>query len=168
MAYIIRLLVWLSGLRWAPRIISGRGVSDPYLTRHYLIGGPATEGMYETTPGRRWGLYLHHFHRSDDAAEYHSHPWAWAIAFVLKNGYTEDRLVGKDVHTRVVRPGTLNVIRNTTFHRVDLHRGDAWTLFLVGPRVASWGFLSRETGKYIDWRTFCALPRDEDGRRIES
>ena len=40
----------------------------------------------------------------------------------------------------MVRPWSLNFLTHRDFHRVYLHNGDAWTLFLVGPVVQSWGF----------------------------
>jgi hypothetical protein len=114
-----------------------------------------------------WGLYLHRFHRSDDEAELHNHPWRWAVSLVLQGGYSEERVVGESysegktlplVMRRQVRPGSLNFLRGDDFHRVDLTDGDAWTLFLVGPVVQSWGFLDRMTGIFTPWRQFLGIP----------
>lgn len=58
------------------------------------------------------------------------------------------------IERRDVRPGTINIIWPTDFHRVDLKdeaRG-AWSLFFAGPRTKDWGFLDRETAEYKDWR----------------
>lgn len=175
--WLIRTLIRLSLWRFdSPRVITGRagGLADvPYLTRYYLLGGPRTEGMDPDPDAprerKKWfGLYLHRFHRSDDATELHNHPWKWAISLVLKAGYVEFRkqeFAGDPwIQYREVRPGALNWLTDRDFHRVELDRGDAWTLFLTGPRVQDWGFLALPSMKYTDWRTFCGLKaRDPEG-----
>ena len=140
----------------------------PYLTRYYLFGHD-----------RAWGnIYIHHFHSSDQGIELHSHPWRWGLSIVLSGGYVEERshnptiweldehgteiaighpVVKHQIHIerRNIKPGTINVIRSTDFHRVDLNdeiKG-AWTLFFAGPRTFSWGFLNRNTAEYKDWKS---------------
>lgn len=155
MNLIVKGLLWLAR-NHTPRVIEGRNSDDPYLTRYYLSRhGPATEGMDRRDPkAPKWGLYLHHFHRSDDEQELHNHPWEWAVSFILSAGYSEERLVDGQVIRREVRPGSLNVLKANTFHRVDLTHGDAWTLFLVGPITQSWGFLDRYTKQFTNWKEF--------------
>lgn len=163
---LIRFLLWISR-KTPPRVITGRGNDTPYLTRYFLTtSGPLTEGMDHEGPAPKWGLYLHRFHRSDDGTELHSHPWRWAYSLVLKGGYSEERrfvskrygeLVFHDVFRREVRPWTLNKLTHRDFHRVDLTNGDAWTLFLVGPVVKSWGFWDRKTKKYTPWKEFLGV-----------
>lgn len=163
--FLILLLISIAESRWQPHTYYARDVPvapgqkpPKYFTRWFLIGGPETEGM-ENGMSRRWGLYLHRFHRSDDSARMHSHPWRWAVSLVLKNGYVEYRVEGKrgKVVRREVRPGQFNFLRGTTFHRVELDRGEAWTLFLVGPGIQSWGFLDLATRKFTDWREFSQM-----------
>lgn len=163
---MIRFLRWLEA--WLPKTtikIDGK----PYLTRCYLLG-----------KDWKWGnIYLHHFHSSDQGDELHSHPWKWGLSFVLAGGYWEERsrdpmtwefdprnpLKGDNpfphrafpvpIEKRDIRPGGLNLIKVTDFHRVDLkdEKNGAWTLFFTGPRSTEWGFLNRHTSEFKDWRT---------------
>lgn len=138
------------------RTIYDRNGISPYLTRSYLLGRRSNDD--ETVTSRRSvNLYLHHFHRGDDDAALHSHPWRWSIAFILAGGYSEERRVGDGVIRRFVLPFRFNVIRADDYHRVDLLAPSTWTLFLAGPRVDTWYFWDRETklrakwDLYIDW-----------------
>jgi len=134
--------------------------------RYYLIGGDRTTGHASTK--KRWydrlfsECFLQHFRRSDDTHQLHNHPWHWAASLILRRGYLEERRreVGKkwglhgdrihhyfrEVYIRSVR--YTNFLWHDTFHRVELDRGEAWTLFLAGPKVQDWGFWNRSTGKY--------------------
>lgn len=176
MNLIIRFLLWLARRNGAPRVISGRGEGEtPYLTRYFLTKNSySTEGMgFAGRKPPRWGLYLHHFTRSDDAGELHNHPWQWSVSLILKGSYSEERRKDfarcpfKSLHgclCSVVRrhfyyPGSLNVITANDFHRVDLVTEDVWTLFLVGPVVQSWGFWSRGTLRFTPWRKFLGLEK---------
>lgn len=161
-----RFLCWLeSKLPKTTITVNGK----PYLTRCYLLG-----------KDWRWGnVYLHHFHSSDQGDELHSHPWSWGLSYVLAGGYVEERsrnprtwtvfdelnyAANKEwiepwvkpvpIEKRDIRPGGLNLIRVTDFHRVDLkdEKIGAWTLFFTGPRSADWGFLNRHTSEFTDWR----------------
>jgi hypothetical protein len=151
--WLLCWLVWLGTRRWPARVIPARDNKDLYLTRYYLLGGPDTEGMEHHGNKAGWGLYLHHFHRSDDAGDLHNHPWKWSISFILRGGYWEDRVDGR----RFRAPWTFNFIRNSTFHRVDLAEKDAWTLFFAGPRVGSWGFKDAKTDRFVPWRKYLGL-----------
>lgn len=120
-----------------------RNTGEPYLDRYYLFG-----------PGRKYmSVFLHHIRASDDMSELHNHPFD-AVSLVLRGGYYEDRLDERDhatVHRRFVRPFTLNVIRARTFHRIDVPKGGAWTLFLRGRRQQSWGFFDVASRKFRLW-----------------
>jgi hypothetical protein len=135
----------------------------PYLTRYYVF-----------LSDRSWSnIYIHHFHTSDQGDELHNHPWEWGLSLVLAGGYVEER--ARDPHVwesvpnvismidqsqpveiikRVVKPGTLNFIRKSDFHRTDLRdeKRGAWTLFFTGPRRSDWGFLNRHTSEFKDYR----------------
>lgn len=161
---VVRALLYLARLRGlAPRIISGRGDEDPYLTRYYLLGN--RKGIAKDEDQKGFGLYLHHFHRSDDAGDLHSHPWAWAISLILKGGYLEEYIAepfGKvmvwgKIRRRELRAGMFNRLTAETYHRVDLHLGDTWTLFFTGPRVSSWGFVKRVSRMFVPWRQYLGL-----------
>ena len=161
-----------------PRVIHDRGSTSPYLSRWYLFRGQrptmpdGSEPFNELgnpkpgviLPDVKWSLYMHRFHRSDEGGELHSHPFEWSVSLVLAGGYTEERVeqaatvhpfpASEAVVRKTVRPGHLNFIRHDTFHRVDLLKDDAWSLFLVGPKTKSWGFWDRMTGRYTEWREF--------------
>ncbi len=130
--------------------------AKPYLTRAYFF-----------LKDRAWGnLYLHHFRSSDQGDQLHNHPWAWGLSIVLFGGYSEERASNPvtwetngipspvPIERRNIRPGRINVIRPTDFHRVDLYNEEkgAWTLFFAGPRIKSWGFLDRRTSEFTDWQ----------------
>jgi hypothetical protein len=131
-----------------------------------------------------WGIVLHQFHRSDADEELHNHPWGWGVSLILTGGYFEERRCdvkvnpflrklgyafvedGKEVEsislvgTLFHGPGTLNRLRANTFHRVLLQKDasgrpvPAWTLFVHGPRIQSWGFWHRTTQKFTPWQEF--------------
>lgn len=146
-------------LKYLPsRVIMARENNKPYMTRYYLLGGPRTN---ESDPDAQptWGklpfnLYLHHFHQGDDSPLLHNHPWRWSFSLILKGGYKEERLVDGKVVKRLYYPGSINSICAMDFHRVDLLEEDCWTLFLAGPKIASWGFVDRDTMFYIPWREY--------------
>ena len=112
-----------------------RSNGAPYLERYYL--------------GRLfgWTFYLHRFLDGDEGEHLHDHPWRLSWSLILAGRYKETRLRridGDGVHVRVrwFRPGWLNIIRGTDFHRIALPAGgEAWTLFAAGHRCRRWGFL---------------------------
>jgi hypothetical protein len=55
--------------------------------------------------------------------------------------------------------GDVNVLTSETFHRVDLIDGEAWSLFVTGPKFSSWGFWETD-GVYTPWRQFIDRVRD--------
>jgi hypothetical protein len=160
-----RCLSWLAGLlpEHRRRTIT-RDDGRPYLYRHYLIGGP----------GEGWGIFLHRFVASDPTTELHSHPWTWSLSLILWGGYLEERWREPavdaadrfDIERRQFGPGRLNQLGPRDFHRVELGpSGEAWTLFLHGPRFESWSFIDRatRTRRTITKRTF---DRAEESERL--
>jgi hypothetical protein len=149
--------------------IYDRAGGAPYLSRTYLWGmprmpdgSPAFEGGQLRDGAvfdRPWGLFLHRFHRSDDDRALHNHPWRWAFSLILTGGYREERRVGDRVVRIDRKPGTVVRLSPEEFHRVDLHEQDAWSLFLAGPKVGSWGFWDRDTHEFWPWREFIAKIR---------
>ena len=178
-----KILTWVASRMRPPRVIRDALGQDAYLSRYYLVrhqrpftvdGSEPFDSMglpKPTTawPKSRWGLYLHHFHRSDADLELHNHPWRWAVSLVLAGGYSEERRVEDGDGWRVARrrlgPWRLNFLTADTFHRVDLLERDAWTIFLVGPKAQGWGFWDRETGEYTPWREFIARQSENDRSR---
>jgi len=153
-----------------PRVIWDRAGESPYLSRYYLFGGPRSKNgpvfddkgsPLESTIWRDLpvNLYLHKFHRGDDDLAAHSHPWRWALSFVLVGGYSEERRVPANsrpwkMEWRLVRPLSFNFIKSDDFHRVELIEKDCWSLFLAGPKADTWYFWDRDTGETIPWREF--------------
>lgn len=119
-----KLLFWISGfLPW--RVISDG--KREYLDRFYIC----------TFNGVRY--YLHRFTGSDPGRGVHSHPWRWAISFILFGWYWEERRNG----TRAVR--WFNFLVGDTFHRVNLPEGqkEVWTLFFHEAQdTQPWGYLN--------------------------
>lgn len=169
-----------------PRIIYDRDGKTPYLSRYYITqrprmadgSDPFEAGQLRKGviwPDAPFGLFLHYFHRGDDDKSLHNHPWRWACSFILAGGYSEERR-GQPmpnskgryyVENRVVPPLSFNFIKGTDFHRVDLideERG-AWSLFLVGPKITTWGFWDRHTGEFVGWREFISRKRGDSWQK---
>lgn len=125
-----RFLYWLTGKLPAKFIFGDDG--EPYLERYFLFYFLGVKA------------YIHRFVASDPDRGLHDHPWGRSLSLVLVGRYREIRLNA----TRWLRPGRINFIRGTDFHRVILKLGEeAWTLFIHGKRAKGWGFL--RNGRYI-------------------
>jgi hypothetical protein len=111
-----------------------------------------------------WNSFLHHIRRGDEAWELHNHPWRWWVSIVLSGGYREERLERgwAGVRIRVLRPGSINFMTDSAFHRIDVldERRGCWTLFLHGPKSQGWGFLDRDTRQFLPWREFIKRARE--------
>lgn len=119
------------------------GWDRPYLVRWHLV------------PRNRFAnAYLHLFLRSDDDRALHDHPWS-NVSLLLRGTYTEHTIASGGIHRRqVLRAGDVRVRPSGEFaHRVELHAGHCWTLFLTGPVYREWGFHCPEQG-WIPWRRF--------------
>lgn len=131
---IKRILLFITDYLPA-RIISGDD-GEPYLERYFLA--------------RLFGceIYIHRFVASDPDRGYHNHPFAWCASLVLCGGY-EERIWNPDgwYMRRIKRPGSFGWFGPNHLHRVVLREGGyCWTLFAVGPRIQSWGFMRRGVG----------------------
>lgn len=130
------------------RVITNE-TDEPYLTRYCIFGWMPGKPRDR----RGWSLYLHHFHTPDADRELHNHPWKWAVSLILRGGYSE-AVQAKDKRFtlwRELAPGSVNLLRAETFHRIASLHGDTWTLFLCGPKTGSWGFYVRGRG-FVPWR----------------
>jgi hypothetical protein len=127
----------------------------PYLTRYYLFGADRAFG----------NVFIHHFHSSDldvaPSGEYylHNHPWPWSFSIILVNGYREWRRTHADsanLNEKTYTPGSINIITDKDFHRVELTHDDAWSIFFTGWRSKkrSWGFWDPFTKEYLDFKNF--------------
>ncbi len=134
--------------RRAPDFVIGGG-EDPYLRRWWVI------------PRNRFvNVYLHQFLRSDDDRALHDHPWA-NCSILLRGEYTEHTIRAGGVHcAEVMRAGAVRVrLLGSMAHRIELHGGPCWTLFVTGPVYRRWGFHCRT--RWVHWREFTA--RDDRG-----
>lgn len=131
-------------VRRTPDFVIG-GAERPYLLRWWLIPRNAL-----------LNAYLHCFKRSDDDRAHHSHPWAFRLSIILRGSYTEWRILEGGIVEKTVRSaGGWSFHWGASPHRIELHDGDCWTLFITGPRVRQWGFFCMERG-FIHWKRFTA------------
>lgn len=132
---------------WAGRRPPDRVIGEDYLLRWYLI---------RRTPV--CNAYLHCFLGSDDDRALHDHPWM-SVSLALAGRMIE---VLPHTHWRWVEPGDVVWRRPTHAHRLELIDGPAWTLFLTGPVVRSWGFHCPQGWRH--WRDFSDETGDGIGR----
>jgi hypothetical protein len=120
-------LIALAEKREADIYIGGK--ADTYLARWWLI------------PRNKWfNIYLHHFQRSDDDRALHDHPW-WNLSVLLRGTYTEHTISAGGINVRTVRnAGQMKFRYAAEAHRIELHSGPCWTVFITGPRIREWGF----------------------------
>lgn len=142
------------------------GVDEPPLMIRYVIFRCAA-----------FGIYLHHFCRSDHDRALHDHPWPY-VAIILKGGYWEvhdqDR-AGQVVEWR--GPGSVLLRPAQWRHRIALPvfgfqddgrqiQQPSWSLVFVGRRAQRWGFFTPQGWcwwrKYDPWKAIC-----EDGVLFE-
>lgn len=127
-----------------PDFIIG-GAEDPYILRWWLI-----------PRNRLFNIYAHLFLRSDDDRAHHGHPWLFNISWIINNEYTEHTILAGGVLVRTIRKaGQLKFRWGAAPHRIELHNGPCWTVFITGPRIRDWGFYCMEKG-WIPWRRFTA------------
>ncbi|MFG1247647.1 hypothetical protein [Xanthobacter flavus] len=136
--------------RRPPSTIIG-GEERPYLKRWWLI-----------PRNPLCNVYLHQFLRSDDDRALHDHPWV-NLSVLLRGEYTKHTIAAGGVNIRTARrAGDMKARLPSAAHRVELHAGPCWTLFITGPRVRAWGFHC--PNGWRDWRVF-TNPKD-GGRTI--
>ena len=119
---------------------------DPYLDRLRIVQTP-------------WfGLYLHHIHRADRDRDPHDHPWAFT-SLILAGGYVEqvypDKASPRGAFVRHRGRFSVGTMRRRQAHRITKTTGLVWTLVLVGPRRADWGFWPE--GQFVPWRQYTGI-----------
>lgn len=120
------------------------GHDRPYLQRWWIARNPL------------FCVYVHRFLRSDDDRALHDHPWP-NLSILLRGEYTEHTISAGGIHQRqVLRAGDWRLRRTGRIaHRIELHDGFCWTLFVTGPRYREWGFHCPQQG-WIHWKKFTA------------
>lgn len=129
--------------RTPPDVVIG-GAERPYMLRWWVL------------PRNRFlNVYLHHFLRSDDDLALHDHPWA-NCSVLLRGEYTEHTIAAGGIeHRRLLRaPGLRARLSGRLAHRIELHAGPCWTLFITGPRYREWGFHC--PAGWVHWKKFTA------------
>jgi|SRR5215472_282706 len=123
-------------MRWFEKLAASRppdfiigGADHPYLKRWWVI-----------PRNRFFNIYLHQFLRDDDDCALHDHPWI-NFSYMLKGSYTEHSIAAGGVHhKRILHEGAWKLRRAKAAHRIELHAGPAWSLFITGPVIREWGF----------------------------
>ncbi len=122
------------------------GSDNPYLHRWYLLPRNPV-----------FNMYLHEFCRSDDPRALHDHPW-WNASVIVKGEYTEVTAGKREIRKR----GQLRIRRASAAHRIELHEGKCWTVFMTGPRVREWGFVCPQGWRH--WKEFTKGDGSEVGK----
>lgn len=123
------------------RVVMDRINNQPYLERYYVFLKDRTRFPFN--------VFLHRFLKSDPD-DVHDHPWPYAT-LILKGGYWEwipqfnskGEKVGEVAKWRGA--GSFRTCGATSYHRIELDPTvDCWTLFMPGPQLRDWGFLTRQ------------------------
>jgi hypothetical protein len=118
-------------------------LSEDYMIRFFVWGSRG-----EGEDGR--GLRLHIIKGSDSARMYHDHPYNFK-SLLLKGTYFEHTPEG----SRWYRAGQINRKTTDDWHRLDVSRGNVWSLVWCGPRLQDWGFWSgHQDDPKIPWREY--------------
>lgn len=110
--------------------------TDPYMRRWYIIPRNSF-----------FNVYLHHMRHDDDDRALHDHPW-WSISLCLA-GLIKEHLEDGD---RIVAMGDWRFRTGKMLHRLSLPFGDAWTIFITGPKFREWGFAC--SSGWTHWQDF--------------
>lgn len=109
-----------------------------YMERWWLLRGrPAMEACPWWL---RWcpiAIRLHHIARPDLDRHVHDHPFDFRT-LILSGGYMEQDACGA---VRNLVKGHTYHSRAERFHRILVVKPETLTLFIVGPRRQSWGFM---------------------------
>lgn len=122
------------------RIIPDRTTGEMYLERYYLLFKDRTKFPFNLT--------LHKIHKSDDPV-FHDHPWAYTT-IILAGGYYEHTPIFNNQGEKIGEvqkwrgPGSIIHRKANEFHWLELDEtvGPATTLFFMGKKERTWGFLA--------------------------
>lgn len=125
-----------------------------YMGRWWLLRGrPAQD---DCPWWLRWcpvAIRLHHIARPDHDRHKHDHPIDFRT-LLARGWYDEEDIFGD---TRRVNAGATYFSRAERFHRIDrVSEGGVWTLFILGPRRNTWGFLV--DGSKVPWHVYLNSP----------
>lgn len=118
---------------------------------HEIIGPTQRPLMirYFILPKNKYfNIYLHKLCRPDSDRDLHDHPW-WSLAIVLRGYYKEEGPGGFYFYNA----GNFKFRRATYKHRIDFVSYQCWTLFITGPVVRKWGFITK-SGWWVPWKEY--------------
>lgn len=122
---------------WWPHEFIG-SIFYPLIIRYFII-----------PKNKFFNIYLHHICRPDDREDLHDHPW-WSLAIVLKGSYIE--AIANPPYGNVYSPWNIKLRKSTYQHRIVDVSPSCWTLFITGPVVRKWGFITKKG--WIPWRDY--------------
>lgn len=134
-----------------PDFLIGEDPADPYMRRWWII-----------PRNKFFNIYMHHMLHDDDDRAPHDHPW-WSLSLCLRGQIKEHRMFQPGMRApmnyrrswwkfwtrfksvvwgepQTIVKGDWKFRDQNYIHRLELPLGDAWTLFLTGPTVRTWGF----------------------------
>ena len=119
-----------------PDFLIGPSADDPYMRRWWII-----------PRNKIFNIYLHHMMHDDDDRAPHDHPW-WSLSLCLNGRIKEHELLPKRGLLGGPQRYRINDIvagqwkwRGKEYaHRLELPDDEAWTLFMTGPKLRTWGF----------------------------
>ena len=133
-------------LRFAERhepneIITANNEGSPYLYRWHLI-----------PKNKLLNIYLHRF-VGPDKRHLHDHPWV-SLAYMLEGEFEEHYTRCHPIEyirQRTITKGEWTYRNSRFLHYLIPGPTGAWTIFITGPRLRKWGFIT-ETG-WKPWDT---------------
>jgi hypothetical protein len=111
---------------------------------------------------RSWlpfSIRIHHIKRPDAGRDLHDHPFDYRT-IILFGWYVEEDVFGQHYF---MGEGDTKSARAQTFHRIvdmpkpgtSLEGGGVWTLFIMGRRINSWGFIVG--GRKVHWKKYVGV-----------
>jgi hypothetical protein len=133
-----RLVNWLIGYAMRKPYFHLPG----YMGRWWLMPNwTLSKDEYGNRFPKTWmpfSIRIHHIKRPDDGRDLHDHPFDYRT-IILKGWYDECDIFGR---SNIRSAGETVSARAQTFHRISaMPAAGVWTLFIMGPRINSWGFL---------------------------
>jgi hypothetical protein len=99
-----------------------------------------------------FSVRIHHIMRADNERDLHDHPFNYRT-IILQGWYHEEDVFGQ-MHVR--HQGDTAAACAQTFHRIaEVPKKGVWTLFIMGPRINSWGFMVG--GRKVHWRKYIGV-----------
>lgn len=113
----------------------------------FIIGDNYMHRWFIIPRNKYFNIYLHKIMKNDDDRALHDHPW-WSISILLK-GKLKEVLKATVRYPRRFIP----LLRSAKLaHRLEIVEGPAWTLFITGPVIRSWGFHCPKG--WVPWKEF--------------